>query len=450
MEIIVQSGHDMRVARAAALLSSENPERRPVPRMRSNVLQMTTATEAPGVTNKRYWDEAAEEWDEFQDTFATDLWGTIKRSLGAQCHVADECIDFGCGGGRYLAFLAPRVRHILGLDVSQKLLDIAHNDVVSRRGLRNVTLQQADLGTPSAAESLDLPPCDLAICANVLISPEPSTVRNILYLMARSVRCGGRLFVVVPSVGSALNIRDQHARWLQERRRLKIPRDFETERPELSNDADERCGVFQRAGVRTQHYKLLELQSLLAAAGFDRIVVAERVEYAWNTEFERPTRFLEKDRSVARPHDWCLVAVRNGEPARRAGIAADGSVPAASLTAATEQAAGTGTSGDTAASAKPQAKIAVAAVAVKHEAASRTPLPATWPRSAMSRIGSVAAAAQAATAAKAREDASASSMTAARRMATSVAMRPVTAPAADDGPECPTPGVASRAARAVS
>ena len=131
---------------------------------------MATASEAAGVTNAKYWDKAAEDWDDFQDTFATDDSGVIKRALCVHCNRQDECIDFGCGGGRYLAFLATRVRTILGLDVSQALLDIAEKDVVRRRKLSNVTLRCADLGANGAIPKLKLPPCDLAICANVSLS----------------------------------------------------------------------------------------------------------------------------------------------------------------------------------------------------------------------------------------------------------------------------------------
>ena len=286
---------------------------RPAPRLR-RVLQMATANEAAGVTNAKYWDKAAEDWDDFQDTFATDDSGVIKRALSVHCNRFDECIDFGCGGGRYLAFLASRVRTILGLDVSQALLDIAQKDIVSRAKLANVILRCADLGANGSVTRLNLPRCDLAICANVIISPEPTTRGNILRLMATSVRDGGTLFLVVPSVSSAVNIRSQHGRWLKERRRLKMPRNSEAEAGELTNPADEHRGIYQRAGVRTKHYTAMDLQTMLHAHGFHPILSLERVEYSWDCEFERPTKFLDRDRSVDRPFDWCVVARRSSDP----------------------------------------------------------------------------------------------------------------------------------------
>lgn len=293
-------------------MPSNRPSSAPaVPRLR-RVLQMASADEAAGVTNAKYWDEAARVWDEVQDTFATDKSGVIKKLLGDHCSVNDAVIDFGCGGGRYLAFLSPRTRTILGLDISQALLDIAQEEIVRPRRLKNITLKQADIGANGSLERLQLPPCDLAICTNVLISPEPKTRSNMLDLIANSLRPGGRLFVVVPSVSSALNIREAHGRWIKERRRRKMPRSGD-EPPEATCAADEARGVFRRAGVRTQHYRLSDIQRALADHGFGEILRAERVEYSWDTEFGTPTRFLDQDKSVPRPHDWCIVATRDRE-----------------------------------------------------------------------------------------------------------------------------------------
>ena len=308
------------VAQHAASNKSRRPQSAPlIVAARSTptrrVLQMTAMNEAPGVTNKRYWETLAESWNDCQDTFATDQWGVIKRTLQQHLKTTDQVIDFGCGSGRYFAYVAPRVEHVLGLDISEKLLDLARS-LMKQKGLTNVEVRQADLGSLSPQTdklSADLPACDVAICANVLISPEACTRGVIANLMRSAVRPGGKLVLVVPSVASALNIRDQHKRWVKERRRRGYERDASIEAPEDSNDADERRGVFQREGVRTKHFRLVDVQAMLAQHGFSRVVQVERVEYSWNTEFEKPTRFLDRDASVKRPFDWLVVAVRDDD-----------------------------------------------------------------------------------------------------------------------------------------
>ena len=327
----------------------------PPPRTRAH-LQMTSSGEAAGVTNQRYWDVAGESWDDIHDTFSTELWGVIRRTLQTYCRSSDQVVDFGCGGGRYVAFIAVRVRHVFGIDISEKLLEIARKEIVLRKRLSNVQLLRHDLGANGvlsrlAALEKPVPTADLGICTNVLLSPEPCTRANILDAAAAYVRTGGKLILLVPAVSSALHIRHQHKRWLQERRRRGFKRNPRIEAPEATCAADERRGVFCRDGVRTQHFKLADIQADLCRHGFQTILKVERVECthattplvelpslsggrylclrlrscterraaparfsgadSWDTEFDTPTKFLDRDPSVRKPFDWLIVAERS-------------------------------------------------------------------------------------------------------------------------------------------
>ena len=272
---------------------------------------MVSLTEAPGVSNVRYWDAAATAWEDIQDTFICDTSGVIKKALNAHIGKSDELIDFGCGGGRYLKFVSPRCRHVLGLDISAALLDLARKDVVENHKLQNVDLQVADLGANGSVKRLGLPACDVGMCMNVLLSPEFTTISNIMAVMGASVRPGGKLVLLVPAVASALNISATHVKWVKERRRRGYERDDDEEAAEASCPSDEHRGVFQRWGVRTQHYRLADIKRLLAECGFTRVLAAERVEYSWSTEFCAPSRWLDRDSSIQKPFDWLVVALRD-------------------------------------------------------------------------------------------------------------------------------------------
>lgn len=223
----------------------------PPPSRRRGILQMTDET--PGVTSKRYWDKAAEDWEDIQDTFRCDSFKVIPRTFAKyrSSAAAGVCIDFGCGGGRYLAFLASQFQRVLGLDISDALIALAQKEVAHRR-LKNVELRVADLGRNGVVEGLGptLPRCTAAVCTNVLLSPEPSTRSNILRLVADRLDVGGLLFLLVPAVASALNIRATHSKWLRERRRRGYRRDSELEAAEHSEADDVRRDIFERMGVR--------------------------------------------------------------------------------------------------------------------------------------------------------------------------------------------------------
>ena len=272
---------------------------------------MVSLTEAPGVSNVRYWDAAATAWEDIQDTFICDTSGVIKKALNAHIGKSDQLIDFGCGGGRYLKFVSPRCRHVLGLDISAALLDLARKDVVENHKLQNVDLQVADLGANGSVKRLGLPACDVGLCMNVLLSPEATTISNIMAVMGASVRPGGKLVLLVPAVASALNISATHVKWVKERRRRGYVRDDDEEAAEASCPSDEHRGVFQRWGVRTQHYRLADIKRLLAECGFTRVLAAERVEYSWSTEFSAPSRWLDRDSSIQKPFDWLVIALRD-------------------------------------------------------------------------------------------------------------------------------------------
>ena len=275
------------------------------------IQQMVSLTEAPGVSNVRYWDAAATAWEDIQDTFICDTSGVIKRALNAHIGKSDELIDFGCGGGRYLKFVSPRCRHVLGLDISAALLEIARKEVLEKHKLQNVDLQVADLGANGSVKRLGLPACDVGMCMNVLLSPEFTTISNIMAVMGASVRPGGKLVLLVPAVASALNISATHVKWVKERRRRGYERDDDEEAAEASCPSDEHRGVFQRWGVRTQHFRLADVKRLLAEFGFTRVLAAERVEYSWSTEFCAPSRWLDRDSSIQKPFDWLVIALRN-------------------------------------------------------------------------------------------------------------------------------------------
>lgn len=127
--------------------------------------------------------------------------------LDAHADMHARCIDFGCGVGKYLPLLSPRFKTVLGVDISQGLLDKAMTTVIhtgsgseylAKRGppvfvwhpltydgalrsagsrcrkLKNVALEQADLavGPPAGAIGVKGAKGDFAVCMNALLVPD--------------------------------------------------------------------------------------------------------------------------------------------------------------------------------------------------------------------------------------------------------------------------------------
>lgn len=272
----------------------------------------------PNVTSVDYWDGVGEDWnDEIHDSLAEDVGGVAKAAIAEFSAPEEPAIDFGCGVGKYLPLLASHCSRVVGLDISRRLLAIARKELEAA-GVPDFRLHRADLGA-STLERLSLPQAGLALCVNVLISPEPCTRDAILANVAESLRPRGHLVLVVPSVRSAVLTRTMLPRWLEERRRRKLRApSFNPEEPTCA--ADEAAGVFCREGVRTKHFKEAEMRKQLKRAGFDEVVATRRVEYNWWTEFPDTLDFLDAA-TTERPHDLLFVA-RRAAPRGGAGVGA--------------------------------------------------------------------------------------------------------------------------------
>lgn len=113
----------------------------------------------------------------------------------------DRVLDLGCGWGTFSFALAPRVEEVVGLDFSEKAVELCR----SRRrelGVENVRFVRAD----AADTGLEPESFDVVIAADLLEHLYPEDTRAVLSECARVVRRGGRLVVWTPHRGHFLEI----------------------------------------------------------------------------------------------------------------------------------------------------------------------------------------------------------------------------------------------------
>jgi SAM-dependent methyltransferase len=237
---------------------------------------------------RKYWDSLARRFDAIVcHVVAEDRGGVIARTLTDEAHRLKGrrsvlAGDFGCGTGRALSLLTRRFENVLAVDGSEACLAVARASV---RGSRRVAFVEADL----AAQRLSLPIVDVGLCINVALTPDDDVRGRILANVARHVRPGGRLFLVVPALESDLLVRRRFVEWAGEPWRAK--------RGERVAD-----GVIDAGGILTKHWTREELL-LLAPKLRSRAVSIERVEYGWETELVRPPK------SFGTPYPWDWLAV---------------------------------------------------------------------------------------------------------------------------------------------
>jgi SAM-dependent methyltransferase len=274
-------------------------------------LQMDTLN-CPNYTSAEYWDTMGKDWEgEIMSSLDEDVNGVIKQCLDnyVSSRPSSLAVDFGCGVGLYVPSLSTRYENVVGLDISRRLIARARRDC-ENKGITNARFKRADLGTCDISKIGLSNAADLAVCANVLISPEPQTRLSILANVAATLRPDGYLLLVVPACRSALLCQEAHGVWLAERRRLKVKAHKKSDEfPEATSAADERRGIFRRDGVRTKHFRASEVRGLLEQHALE-VVTMDRVEYDWLTEFKAPVDILNK-KFNERPFDWIVIAKKN-------------------------------------------------------------------------------------------------------------------------------------------
>ena len=280
------------------------PYTRPTPQIQMDTLN------CPNHTSTDYWDNWATDWNgEIISSIDDDLNGVIKIAIAKYCSTGPSslALDFGCGVGLYLPYLAERSESVLGLDISRKLIAIARRSCETR-GFTNVRLKKTDLGTCDIRKMKMENIATFAVCANVLISPEPCTRRSIIANLAAVVQPEGYVLLIVPATKSARLIEHAHGIWLAERHRLRLKTEKSDLRPETSTNGDVKRGIYRRDDVRTKHYREKEIRSQLQKVKLE-VVEVQRVEYSWLTEFDAPVDILEECLDE-KPFDWLVIAKR--------------------------------------------------------------------------------------------------------------------------------------------
>jgi len=242
--------------------------------------------------NRNYWDTIAEDYDgEIFDVRASDQNKIIEKRISRLARKGLEAVDFGCGTGKFLPYLARYFRKVRGYDLSPKLVGQAAKIC---QEFPNIIVETQNLAHPDKK----LPRGDFGLCVNVLITDSHSVRSDILKTISRTLNKGASFLLVVPSLESALLASYRLIDWNL--------RDGESYRKAAAD-----LGIFKRAGeglvdidsVPTKHYLKEELEHLLSGYGFE-VKAFHKVEYSWHTEFEKPAVHMKSPY----PWDWLVEA----------------------------------------------------------------------------------------------------------------------------------------------
>ncbi|MBK9176264.1 MAG: class I SAM-dependent methyltransferase [Flavobacteriales bacterium] len=245
--------------------------------------------------NERDWDKVADSFEEeIFNVPANDSRGIIRNWLDSLATDEAEATDLGCGVGRTLPLLADRFRHVFAVDVSSQCLEVAAK---ANPGRSNITYVHADL----SKDRNSYPATDVVLCINTLLNAALEVREPLVDRTCRSVKKGGHLLLVVPSLNSTLLTAYRHLQW-----NLRDGMDArEAQRAAALNGKGLEHGIVHIDGVPTKHYLREELEAMLTDRGFG-VLEIEKIEYPWTTEFAEPPRWMKSPY----PWDWFVAARR--------------------------------------------------------------------------------------------------------------------------------------------
>jgi SAM-dependent methyltransferase len=249
---------------------------------------------------RSYWNRLADSFeDEIFDVFAHDQRGLITGQIRRHGSRQRTASDLGCGTGNFLPALSDAFREVIAVDLSPKCIARAKAKHSHRS---NVSFLTRDLAKPNAR----LPKVDFALSVNAVISPSLETRDRMLDLIARHLRPGAHLALVVPSLESALFTDFRRIEW-NLRDGLKpsaaVRTGFCARR--APGNLRLREGVVFIDDVPTKHFLEEELIAILAQRGLKTVEIL-KIEYSWKTEFADPPRWMRDPH----PWDWLCIARR--------------------------------------------------------------------------------------------------------------------------------------------
>lgn len=244
-----------------------------------------------------YWNRVGKEYEtEIFNVYGNDKNKVIHKKIKPFLNARHTAADFGCGVGSFLPLLSEGFKKVHAIDFSGSCLKKAKT---TYGGLNNVAFHKNDLADADLAFSK----ANFALCSNVIISPSITARTKILANIRQHLVKNGYLFLVVPSLESALFSGFRLIEWNLKDGQLPaaaVRSGFESKKIPESKFYQ---GVIDIDNVGTKHFLREELLALLTELNFD-VTDISKINYDWQSEFANPPAWMK----APYPWDWLVIA----------------------------------------------------------------------------------------------------------------------------------------------
>ena len=244
---------------------------------------------------KKYWNDVAKKYFEnimspFQEGVKNPFFEYIAKFEGKNKSV----IDIGTGIGNAIPHLADRFAHVIAIDISEKMIEVAKNN----HKFNNVSFFVRD--ARNLEEFHDK--FDIAVAVNSIIIPSLKDLEKVIEEVYKVLKMGGKLIAIFPSMEAilyqAMLVEDAVFKETGDEKKAKSM----TVKEVGKNRFSFMFGI-DKEGFRQKYFYRFEVGYRLRKPGFKHIRI-RKVFYPWNiSEDSGFSAFPGK------PHMWDLFVV---------------------------------------------------------------------------------------------------------------------------------------------
>ena len=158
-------------------------------------------------TAKEFWDRRAAVYDADAGVFYREAYEKTTACMRKYLEPTGTVLDFACGTGIVTLSLAPYVKELHGIDISDEMIRRAQGKAAAQ-GIANVLLTQTDLFDDSLAPAS----FDTVLACNVLLYVEQRA--EVLARVRELLKADGKLLVVSDCLGEGFT-RERVRKWFE-------------------------------------------------------------------------------------------------------------------------------------------------------------------------------------------------------------------------------------------
>jgi ubiquinone/menaquinone biosynthesis C-methylase UbiE len=255
------------------------------------------------------WDKIAPEYfDNIESPFTKGVRNPIYRLLNEiEGHNKKSVLEVGCGTGTMIPFLSRNFDHVIAIDISRKMIEIAKEKY---KGYKNVEFMHMDMAKISSMKKK----FDVIVSVNSLIMPNIAKINQVLHKIHLNLKRGGYFVAIFPSFDALIYqaVITYDKEYDKTGDKIKARRATNKIIAKRHHDFCYGFLYYNSKEDRQKHFFGFEILYRLRKAGFKKISI-EKVLYPWEGIKSEPNPKRFSGQLYDKLWDWCIFAQKTAK-----------------------------------------------------------------------------------------------------------------------------------------